>query len=213
MKNLLLISGLIFLSVNVTNAQWVTIPDPSFINYLQSNYPGCMNGNQMDTTCSAIVNQTTVTLISANISNLDGIQFFDNLEKLICYDNLLTSLPDLPATLTTLSCFQNQLTSLPVLPPLLDTLYAHYNQITVLPSLPASLIAFRCDDNQLAVIPALPPNLIVINCENNTLTALPSLPNTLKSLVCRNNQTFAYTTGIDHSFGSCLTIGQNMLDL
>ena len=55
---------LILFSVTLCKAQWVTIPDANFVAWLETNYPSCMNGNQMNTSCSAIVNDvhdSTVT--------------------------------------------------------------------------------------------------------------------------------------------------------
>ena len=66
-----------------SNAQYVAVPDSNFVVWLKSNgYSQCMNGNMMDTTCPAIVNATSVFCYNAGISNLDGIQYFDNLASL-----------------------------------------------------------------------------------------------------------------------------------
>ena len=60
-------------------------------------YPSCFNANEeMDTTCISIVNEDSLNVFLLNISNLDGIQYFDNLEYLFCDKNQLTSLPNLP---------------------------------------------------------------------------------------------------------------------
>ena len=61
-----------------------------------------------------------------------------------CSYNQLTSLPDLPTSLTKLHCFHNQLTSLPNLPASLTTLWCHENQLTSLPDLPTSLTTLEC---------------------------------------------------------------------
>jgi Leucine-rich repeat (LRR) protein len=76
-----------------------------------------MNGNQMDTTCFEIVNETNLDLyFNGYIASLEGVQYFDNLDYLNCNLNLLTSLPSLPNSLTWLECSYNLLTSLPPLP-------------------------------------------------------------------------------------------------
>ena len=80
MKKILLLSFFIF-SFSLSKAQWVTIPDPQFVNWLQTNYPTCMIGNMMDTTCSGIVNEDSLSIFwqSGSINNINGIEFFDSL--------------------------------------------------------------------------------------------------------------------------------------
>lgn len=41
-------------------AQFVTIPDANFVNWLQGNVPSAMIGNQMDTTSLAVTSRTFV---------------------------------------------------------------------------------------------------------------------------------------------------------
>ena len=51
MKNIVSLFLALVISVNYLNAQYVTIPDSNFVNFLNIYYANCMNGNQMDTTC------------------------------------------------------------------------------------------------------------------------------------------------------------------
>ena len=51
--------------------------------------------------------------------------------------------------MTTLNCWNNQLTSLPELPKSLEYLYCDHNQLTSLPVLPKSLKRLYCRDNNL----------------------------------------------------------------
>jgi Leucine-rich repeat (LRR) protein len=189
MKTLKLIFfiSIFWLNSNVS-AQYVTIPDPYFVTYLQNNYPSCMNGNQLDTTCWVIINETFVSVNFMDISDLTGIQYFTNLTILYCEHNQLTSLPELSVSLTFLNCDNNQLTSLPDLSPVLSILYCAQNQLTSLPVLPNSLLTFKCYNNQLTILPNLPASLQTLVCGNNHLTSLPELPNTLTFLSCYNNQ-------------------------
>ncbi len=207
MKKILLLSFFIF-SFSFTKAQWVTIPDANFVAWLSQEYPSCMNGNLMDTTCSWIVNDTYVDVTSLNISNLSGIQFFDNLQHLDCSINDLSSLPSLPNTLTFLSCYDNNLNSLPVLPNSLTEfdcignnltalpdlpnnltlLFCSYNSLANLPPLPNSLQGLYCSFNQLINLPTLPNSLLILDCSSNQLTSLPTLPNQLEWLLCYYNQ-------------------------
>jgi hypothetical protein len=85
-------------------AQWVTIPDTNFVNSLTQLFPGCMNGNQLNTACNPVVNCNWMHISGANISDLTGIEHFVNLLDLRCNYNYLTSLPALPNTLEYLEC-------------------------------------------------------------------------------------------------------------
>ena len=208
MKNFLPIVLFVLFSFNAS-AQYVTIPDTIFRNYLKSQYPLCFNSNkQMNTACSAIVNATTLDVENKNIYNLAGIQYFTSLKSLNCSNNNLVDLPSLPASLTNLYCSTNQLISLPQFPDSLGNIDCSFNQLTSLPTIPASLNnglicnynrltsiptlpdsmgVFYCDHNQLTSLPSLPVNLIYFTCDNNQLTVLPALPRTLKGLDCQNN--------------------------
>ena len=81
LKTLVLIT--ILFCTTETHAQ-VTIPDPNFVTWLNNyGFASCMNGNMMDTTCSAVVNANYLYCANENISDLTGIQYFDNLIHLI----------------------------------------------------------------------------------------------------------------------------------
>ncbi len=197
------------ISITVVNP-YVTIPDANFVAWLNANgYASCMSGNQMDTTCSTVVNATTVLCDNSFINDLTGISYFDNLFQLTCTHNGLSSLPRLPATLQYLWCTHNQLTSvpslpkglrvigfdenmltsLPALPDSLRALWVNNNQLTSLPVLPSKLSQLYCQFNQLTLLPALPSSLDYhLDCSWNQLTSLPTLPSVLTRLYCYNNQ-------------------------
>jgi uncharacterized repeat protein (TIGR01451 family) len=188
MKKLILLLLVFVLKFAPVKAQWVTIPDPNFVTKLTQLFPTCMNGNQMDTTCAGIVNATTLNVTNSNLSNLFGVQYFDNLSMLYCIGNQLTIIPALPNSLTLLDCWSNQLTSLPILPNSLTDLSCSENQITSLPILPNALIKLNCRQNQLTSLPALPNSLTHLYCNENQLYSLPILPNSLTRLNCDANQ-------------------------
>jgi hypothetical protein len=197
----------------IAHAQWVSIPDTVFGSFLDSAFNGCMQGNnmvgwQMDTTCPAILNTSSLYCSHRPIRNLYGIQYFDNLvylnfeydsvnifpqlppliESVLCEVNQISSIPSLPSTLTYLYCWTNQLTALPPLPPNLISLVCNENQLTSLPSLPNSLITLGCDKNQLTSLPTLPPGLTTLSCSYQPLGVLPALPSTLYQISCMANQ-------------------------
>ncbi len=195
-------------------AQWVSIPDTVFGAWLDtSGYSTCMQGDntvgwQMDTTCSAVVNATTLSCAYKHIKNLSGIEYFDHLDTLICNDNSvisfsiltpllrylncsnngLTSLTTLPASLTWLDYSMNPLISALTLPTSLLWLNCSYNQLLSLPVLPASLTTLACLGNQLTSLPTLPPSLHALYCGGNQITSLPVLPPSLLMLYCEYNQ-------------------------
>ena len=194
MKKVIL-SLLLIVSISISSrAQYVSIPDSNFGNWLNSNgYSACLRGNgttgwQMDTTCSAVVNATSIVCSSANIFDITGITFFRNLTTLSLSYNSVTSLPRLPSTLTELNCESNTLTSLPSLPVGLSTLSCSYNMLVTLPSLPTTLSTLYCDNNQLTALPVLPALLTTFNCSHNSLVTLPSLPSGLNELFCEVNR-------------------------
>ena len=205
---LLLVFG-IFLNTSLS-AQFVNIPDTAFRTWLNNNgYASCMNGTMMDTTCSLIVNATMVNNLSANITDLTGIQYFDNLDTLICTYNHITFLPPLHASLLYLKMLNNQflttianfpssllyieishcpgLTSLPPLPPGLKKLYCYNLELQTLPPLPSTLTDLIYKDSPLYSLPALPAGLEFLDCSNDSLTNLPILPTSLRTLDCSQN--------------------------
>jgi hypothetical protein len=187
-KRYLISLFLCWLIADVCDAQYVTIPDTAFANWLQNNgFSACMNGNQLDTSCGQVLNADTFAMGAVGIVNLTGIQFFKNLVYLDCSENLITLLPALPPGLTFLSCWENELDSLPLLPTNLKFLNCVANQISRLPALPDSLKIFECGDNPIYNLPALPQNLFALECEGDHLSNLPALPQSLGNLSCGNN--------------------------
>src|SRR6188508_2784503 len=99
----LLLLFIICISGIGVKAQTVTIADTAFAQWLRVNYPACMNGNLMDTTCTAIVNANAVDCSNKRIRNLNGIQYFDNLKTLVSTSNYGVIIPGLPSGLLRLN--------------------------------------------------------------------------------------------------------------
>ena len=76
MKNSLL-TLILLISLATLKAQYVTIPDPNFAAWLQTNVPSAMMGNQMDTTSLAVITTTNITVENLGIGDLTGLQYFD----------------------------------------------------------------------------------------------------------------------------------------
>ena len=181
-----LLSALAF-QITGVKAQWVTIPDPIFSTYLQSLFPNCMNGNEMDTTCYDIVNASNMMIIYQPMQSIEGIQYFDNLLSLDCSMNELTLLPSLPQSLVNLKCDNNQITSMVSFSQSLKYIACNDNQISSLPILPDSLEEINCSSNLLTSLPMLPEYLTNLYCNGNQITTLPTLPEFLKILSCGDN--------------------------
>ncbi len=198
MKNILL-KLICFLALSlgaptVSKAQLVHIPDPAFRAFLNQYYGACMVGDSIDSTCPAVLAAKNINVSYNGISDLSGIEVFVNDTLLNCSNNQLTSLPTLPASLTSLDCNFNLLTSLPTLPTSLTYLNCSQNQINSLPNLPLLLNYFECITNLLTSLPVLPVTLTFLNCDSNQLTSLPNLPASLTHLYCNNNQLISLPT-------------------
>lgn len=183
------------ITVSIASAQYITIPDSNFANYLDSIVPTAMNGNQMDTTNPVLQKITRIYIENMGIDSLYGIQYFDSLQTLDCGNgspsvdsNKITWLFNLPATLDTLICGNNRIGNLPKLPGSIVLLKCYLNRLTNLLPLPINLIYFDCSNNSLGTLIKLPSKLTSLYCENNQLTNLPLLPAGLINLDCSVNQ-------------------------
>jgi len=174
----------------IVSSQYVTIPDTAFVSWLNANgYSTCLNGNQLDTTCNALLGSEILNCYAVPIRDLTGIQYFKNLYSLDCSNDSLYSLPTLPTNLISLNCQHNHLTALPALPPGLQSLTCSYNfNLGNLPALPSGLLYLVCYSNNLDSLADLPPSLQTLYCDLNNLTKLPSLPQTVQYLTCSSNQ-------------------------
>ncbi|WP_343637663.1 T9SS type A sorting domain-containing protein [Fluviicola sp.] len=195
----LLITILAFVSLQLNAQTWVQVPDPNFQNFLTAHYPAgafmTSGGNFfVDADHADIQAEDTLFLNSMNLMSIEGVQAFENLVYLSCYDNQITGLPALPVNLDLLECSSNQLTSLPVLPMNLRLIYCSDNQLTSLPGLPNSLIGLNCGRNQLTALPALPGILIGLDCPNNQIAVIPGLPNGLTALNISSNPVNSFPT-------------------
>lgn len=177
---------LILLSAITAEAQFVSIPDTNFRNWLQQHFPACMNGNQMDTTCTAITSATTLDIsVGLYLTDLDGIQYFDNLKSLNCSGNELTQIQHLPPLLEELDCESNFITTISFLPNSLKSLTCSYNPLTSFPSLPPGIVTLNCVENQLTQLQLSSFSFLKnLDCTNNPFVTFPDLPASLATLKC-----------------------------
>jgi len=169
-------------------AQYVTIPDTNFVTWLNANgFASCIAGNQLDTTCPAVLDINRIDCNGKNIYDLAGVQYFKNLDTLLCYDNSLSGIAELPAALTYLDCSGNKITVLPALPLGLRYFICGGNQLTSLPELPLTLKYLSCSYNQLLSLPGLTAPMYNLDCSWNLIDSLPELPPNLGNLDCSYN--------------------------
>ena len=137
---------------------------------------------------------TILDLADKNLSSLDGIEYFTELERLLCYGNQLKSLDVSKLTkLTLLYCYNNQLESLDVSKlTALNTLYCYNNQLKSLNvSKLTALNTLQCYNNQLESLDASKlTQLRNLSCYGNKLSELDITANSqLMVLQCGNQTT------------------------
>lgn len=205
------IASIILLLITTTSkSQFVALPDSNFTKHLKtSGLSQCFQNNLLDTTCSDVLNLTTIDCSSKGIADLSGVKYFKGLKFLSAKWNQIQSLPELPYGITLLDLHSNNITniiyplptslrtvtithnnliSLFALPDSITYLDCAYNSISNLNTLPADLTTLNCSYNQLASLSNLPASITYLNCSNNPISSLSSLPPNLEILYCKQLQ-------------------------
>ena len=175
-------------TANFTVLKAPVFTDAAFRTYVYDNF---------DTNHDGVLSRSetkVVTTIQANglgIKNLDGIECFDSLNALYCYNNQITSLTTTPS-LTYLVCFKNKIKEMDLSASTnLTYLECTNNELDTLDlSSNIAVQSIVCDGNKLKglIIPNN-PELTSIQCKNNLLTDLDlSGVQNLKTLQCNKNQ-------------------------
>ena len=179
-------------------------PDAKFRQYIADNFDKDGDGVLSAEEITAV---TEIDVHNKGISDLTGIEYFENLECLDCSLNKLTTL-DLNnnTALIELNCYYNQLTSLDVSSnTALIVLYCELNQLTSLDvSSNTALLYLSCHSNQLTSLDISSNTaLIDLECGENRLTSLDVSNNTaLTKLGCSDNQ----LTSLDVSNNTALIV-------
>ncbi|SRX72375.1 T9SS type A sorting domain-containing protein [Aequorivita antarctica] len=182
----------IFLLVNTfLHAQIVNIPDINFKNALIEEDVDTNNDGEIQVNEAEAVLNLNVSY--KNISSLEGIQSFVNLEVLYCSGNQLTALNmSENLNLQKLTCIFNQLSNLNVTQNLnLKYLRCRENLLSNLDiSQNINLETLWCSDNSLVSLDVTQNIMIVsLYCDDNLLSELDVSQNVnLESLVCSENQ-------------------------
>lgn len=152
---------LAFISNTSLYAQYVSLPNGHFKDYLIDSYPQCFNGsNQLDTTCTAIVNEWSLNFVSPSSSaiNFDGLQYFDNLSYLIIRDAyaLPNQLP-FPPNVRRVNLEFSRIDSLLYLPNSIDTFWTDYCRINYIHQFPSHLKDLMLNIDPSIQYPSIPP--------------------------------------------------------
>ena len=164
-------------------------PDANFRGYVSKEIDKNSNG-KLDTAERAAVRDIEVS--KKNITNMKGIEFFDNLVNLTCTDNKLASLDvSNNSKLEMIDCVRNKITSLDLSNnPNLRWVEVVFNELTSLKIGSNSiLLVLLCGDNKLTNLDlSKVPNLTVLVAENNQITSLDLRNNLeLSNLWCSEN--------------------------
>lgn len=195
-----------------SSAQYVTLQDTAFRNWIDVNYPGAIVGGQLDINNIGVITACCIFASGGyDFYNLDGVQYFTNLQVLQASGVQLDFVPQfiLPPTVTTIDFSNNNLTSLSGLPSgnILD-LDVSSNQFSGIFNVPVnlthlnvsgnnitginfnnnnSLVQLYAPSNSIASISNLPDSLRFLNLAQNQFASLPSLPTGLWDLTVWNN--------------------------
>lgn len=161
----------------------MSLPDTNLRNKLAISYPTVIQNKQLVLSEAAALTGA-LNLMSANISDASGIEYFTKITTLVLSDNKLKSIPDI-SSITNLTNF-----------------YASNNELTSMPDFSSftKLVDFQVMNNKLTKLPnfANPSILQSFYCSNNLLTDFPDLSQfpVLKNLVIGKNaikKTFDYS--------------------
>lgn len=181
---MLLVSGILS---NHIKAQYITLPDTNFTNYLVANHPSCMVGGQLDTACAKTYFVGGINISNKNIHDISGIEYFHRLFQLDFSQNYVTKVKQLPPNLLQLFCYDNLIDSIGSFPSTLTRIWCSDNLLDSLPSLPQALTSLECANNNLTEIPPLPPLVTYVSCQYNLLTSLPILNDSILTVYASNN--------------------------
>lgn len=174
-KTTLLVFLLLGFGITKVHAQYVTIPNATFKNWVLAHVPHPTSTTNI-TPAEAAAYTGTITVGGNNITDLTGITAFTHITLLNCAANALTTLNVSGcAALNTLTCNFNSLTSLTVTGcPALTAIYCSDNSLTSLNvSTNSSLQYLYCYNNSITTLNlSSNPILGYFECYNNSLTSL-----------------------------------------
>ncbi len=214
-------SILFILLITACFSQNVTIPDTNFktalissncvdadLNNTYESDADLNNDGEIQVSEAAIIQRLKVS--NKSISDLTGIESFSNLKKLLCNNNLLTTVSFTSNTaLQQIDCYSNSFVNLTI---------SGFPQLTALNVSPNNSLQNITVTNNTALATlgvGSIASLISINCSNNALTSLNlNYPfSNLTSLNCSNNQITSSSLNLGNSIPNLnnLNISNNLL--
>lgn len=201
---------LCFAGVGAT-AQHIYIPDPGFRFHLETEYPGCVIGDSLDSQCPEVVSDTTLWMYNQNIADLAGVEAFVNLVELTVQYGHLTEVPPLPSTLKVLNVQNNSITTVAPLPAGLKKLELSRNPITELPPLPPQLEELEFYDAEITEVIGLPNTIRRLMGGSNHLTYISAFPDSLRDVRVQSND-LTWIPELPSNPGMVVTITNNQLE-
>lgn len=174
---------LVFVLALPSVAQYITLPDPQFVQFLKDNYPSVLNANlQLDTNKAKTIVDKMVAG-RKNIKNAEGVQYFHKLTQLQLDNNGLESMPNIDSLqdITVLLLDTNRLKKIPTLTGLssLVTINVYNNLLDTVPSVKGLRFLKRLfiSNNKIRKFPDVTgcDSLAHIVASNNLFTEIPDL--------------------------------------
>ena len=195
----------------ITVIDGIEIPDANFKQYLLEHFDLNGDGAISSEEAEAV---TFMDCSGKEIESMTGLEYFINLDTLICKDNLIVGLDvSKNMLLTMLNCDGNSIRSLDLSAnPEITVLSCSSNQMEeLILSNSSKLTTLNCSSNSLATLEMNDQNdletlncsynelssldlsnqvaLIILNCSDNKISELEMIGNPeLKVLICSNNQ-------------------------
>jgi tetratricopeptide (TPR) repeat protein len=154
---------------------------------------------------------TSLQFSKGNITSLKNIP--EGITKLVCAENLLVEIIDLPISIVELNVSGNGIKQVELVNFVnLKELNISKNQITNLTDLPKSLEILKCQNNNLKLLDLEGlTELKVLHCSNNPLLVIEHFPETITDLQMENNPLTEINKNT-HSIDSDEDTGENQAD-
>lgn len=171
----------IFIAYKVSSQNLIYIPDTNLRSAL--NMDGFLTNDSLDT--RKIQGRLQLDLNGKKIENIEGLQYFNQVWRLVISNNSIKHLDFLPPNLTSLLCSNNKIVIIDDLPVNLKHLACRGNEIVSIKNLPNNIISLDFSENLMQNMPQLPESIQYLNYSNN-LIPTDSLTESFRNLTCEN---------------------------